>query len=547
MRAVLAVGWLCLLLIGCGGQEPERAGHAAPLRLGWAGSPDALHPGTAVLAQAHILFELVYDALFHLDMDGRFAPNLTKSWSASADGRTLVYELRDDAFFHDGKKLTARDVVFSYNFYKAHPEFPLLYPYTQHFKRVEVLGEYQVQIELAEAIPNIESQLAFLYILSEHIWAAHAEGEAAALFANEEMVGSGPFKLVEYRQSEFVLLAAHKEHPLRAPQIDELVLQTFASKDALVQALRIGQVDAITEIPQTALATLRRVDDIEVLSGTPYLPEVTDIIINQVAPENCPQGGICSGHPALRDREVRRALASAIDKQQLIDVVLLGLGVPGLTLLPQGLDAWYNDELVDYSFDPALARRVLDEAGYVDADGDGIRQMPDGGAPLNFRLNWPADMPIAPRMAQLLTAMWTQVGIGITPQSMDADALSSACCPTFDYDLIIWGWTTGPDPSFLLSVMSSERIASGGNESGYASARFDSLYDAQRLEVDAARRQELVWELQRLVHEEVAYIIPFYPLAVQAYRTDRFGGWPTATRRVGLETPDVLSALSGGP
>ncbi len=541
MRTSCAVALLWCACAGCGDPAPE----SAQLRMGWAGSPDALHPGTAVLAQSHILFELVYDAMFHLDMDGGFSPNLAKSWRASADGCTLTYDLRHDAVFHDGQPLTARDVAFSYNLYKAHPEFPLLHPYTQYFARVEALGEYQVQIELAEAIPNIESQLAFLYVLPAHIWSVHAEGAAAALFANEAMVGSGPFKLVEYRQGEFVLLAAHKEHPLRAPRIDELVLQTFSSKDALVQALRIGQVDAITEMPHTALAALRRADDIEILTGTPYLPEVTDIIINQIGPERCPQGGICSGHPALRDRQVRRALALAVDKQQLIDVVLLGMGVPGLTLLPSGLDAWYNGELADYSFDPAQARSALDAAGYVDGDGDGIRQMPGSGAPLNFRLNWPADMPIAPRMAQLLTAMWTQVGVGITPQSMDADALSSACCPTFDYDLIIWGWTTGPDPSFLLSVMSSERIDSGGNESGYTSARFDSLYAEQRLEANAERRRELVWELQRIAHEDVAYIIPFYPLAVQAYRTDRFVGWPVDTRRVGLETPDVLSALSG--
>ncbi len=89
-------------------------------------------------------------------------------------------------------------------------------------------------------------------------------------------------------------------------------------------------------------------------------------------------------------------MAHATDKQKLIDVILLGLGAPGLTLIPDGLGVWYNNTLKDYEFDVAKANQILDDAGYMDADGDGVRDMPDGSRPLTFRLNWPSDSHYRP-------------------------------------------------------------------------------------------------------------------------------------------------------
>jgi peptide/nickel transport system substrate-binding protein len=183
----------------------------------------------------------------------------------------------------------------------------------------------------------------------------------------------------------------------------------------------------ITEMPNTAVETLKKEPNIALETGSPLAPDVTDIIFNQVDPENCPteEGGLCTGHPALRDRNVRLALAHATDKQKLIDVILLGLGTPGLTLIPDGLGVWYNNSLKDYEFDIAKANKILDDAGYKDADDDGVRDMPDGSRPLNFRLNWPSDSLTAPRMAELLNEMWGQIGIALEMQAVDPDALTA--------------------------------------------------------------------------------------------------------------------------
>ena len=132
-------------------------------------------------------------------------------------------------------------------------------------------------------------------------------------------------------------------------------------------------------------------------------------------------------------------MAHATDKQKLIDVVLLGYGTPGLTLIPDGLGFWYNNTIKDYAFDVDKANQILDEAGYADTDGDGVREMPDGTQPLNFRVNWPSDSIDAPRQAELLSEMWAQVGIETELQATDPDALTAQCCPAFDFDIILWG------------------------------------------------------------------------------------------------------------
>ena len=546
-----------LILSACGGgqaateaaapAQPAAAETQAPpaataepsvLHVGYAGSPDTLNPGTAVLSEAYIMFELVYDSMYDLQLDGSFTLTLADSVDVSDDGLVYTYHIRDGVTFHDGTPLTAEDVAFSYNFYKANEDFPYMNPYTYYIDTVEATDNNDAVLTLTEAIPNIESQLVFMYILPKHIW----EGANPTEFENTEMIGSGPFKMVEYKQNEFVHLAANKDYYLGAPKIDEVIFQTFENQDALVQAIKTGQVDMITEMPNTAVAALKNTENVEVVIGAPFAPEVTDIILNQVSPENCPtaDGGVCSGHPALLDRNVRLALAYATDKQKIIDVVLLGLGTPGLTLIPDGLGVWYNNTIKDYPYDVAKANQVLDDAGYKDANGDGIRDMPDGSRPLTFRLNWPSDSLTAPRMAELLGEMWGEIGVSLEPQAVDPDALTAQCCPAFDFDIMIWGWGSDPDPNLLLGVMTTDQIPTGSSETGYSNPEFDDLYNQQATAPDFQTRKDTVWKMQQIVFDDVVYIIPFYAQATEAYRTDRFTGWITDQPKVALEDPTSL-------
>lgn len=524
-------------------ESPAETMKPVVVRIGWGGSPDTLNPGTAILTEAYVVFESVYDSMFELQLDGTFAPGLAESWEISEDGKVWTFKIHNGVKFHDGEPLTAEDIVFTYKFYQSHEDFPYMPVYTEYFESIEATDESTVVIRLSEPIGNMESQLVYMFVLPEHIWAEYDDPTGAVEFENEEMIGSGPFKMVEYKQGEFVHLAAVKDHFATPPKIDEVVFQTFDNQDALVQALVTGQVDMITEMPNTAVPTLRNAENIQLVTGAPLAPEVTDIIPNQTTEENCPaeEGGVCSGHPALRDRNVRVALAHATDKQKIIDVVLLGLGTPGLTLIPDGLGVWYNDAIQDYAFDIDEANRILDEAGYADSDGDGVREMPDGSNPLNFRLFWPSDSATAPRIAELLAETWGQIGVKLQPQALDPDALTSVCCPTFDFDIIIWGWGSDPDPGFLLSVHLTGEIPTGNSETGYSNPEFDELFAQQATALDKEQRREIIWKMQEVLHRDVAYIIPYYAQATQAYRTDRFTGWITDQPKVALE--DVTSLV----
>ncbi|GAB4498744.1 MAG: ABC transporter substrate-binding protein [Anaerolineales bacterium] len=530
---------LALLLSACGGGGGAAQNQPAVVRVGWAGSPDTLNPGMAILVEAYTIFELVYDSMYDLNLDGSFTLSLAESASVSEDGTVWTFKIRDGVKWHDGQPLTAEDVAWTYNLYKDTPEYPYLSGYyTTYFDTIEATANNEVILTLTEAIPNIESQLVFLYVLPKHIW----EGVDKLEYENTEMIGSGPFKMAEYVQNEFVRLTANKEHFSSPPKVDEVIFQTFENQDALVQAIKTGQVDMVTEMPNTAAESLKSDSNIELVVGAPLAPGITDIIFNQVAPENCPEdGGLCTGHPALRDRNVRLAMAHATDKQKIIDVILLGLGSPGLTLIPDGLGVWYNDSLSDYEFDTAKANKILDDAGYADTNNDGIREMPDGSQPLTFRLNWPSDSINAPRMSELLAEMWRAIGITLEPQAVDPDALTAQCCPAFDFDIIIWGWASDPDPSALLYVYTTEAIPTGSSETGYSNPAYDELYNKQQVELDFEARKDIVWEMQKIVHDDVVYIIPFYDANVQAFRKDRFTGWITDQAKV--ELSDVTSLI----
>ena len=531
---------LALLISSCGGIA---ASAPVVLRIGWAGSPDTVNPGTAVLSEAYTIFALVYDTIYEYQLDGTYKLDVAESADVSDDGLTWTFKIRDGIKFHDGQPMTAKDVAFSVNLYKNNGDFIYLNAYTTNFDTVEATDDNTVVITLLNAVPNMDYLLSYLYVVPEHIWKDHAEAPASTEFENVAMIGTGPFKMVEYKQNEFVHLAANKDHFSTSPKIDEVVFQTFESNDVLVQSLKTGQVDMITEMPATAVEALKGDANIKVLTGSPYAPAVTDIIFNQANPENCPTdvGGICSGHPALLDRNVRLALAHATDKQKLIDVVLLGFGTPGLTLIPDGLGPWYNSTLNDYEFDVAKANQILDDAGYLDTDGDEVREMPDGSRPLNFKLHWPSDSIDSPRTAELLSEMWKEVGVTLELQAIDPDALTAECCPAFDYDIMIWGWGSDPDPNLLLSVYSTGEIPNGYNETGYSNPAYDELHTQQGIELDADKRREIVWQMQQIVFDDVVYIIPYYDQQIQAYRVDRFSGWITDKPK--LELSDISSLL----
>jgi peptide/nickel transport system substrate-binding protein len=546
---------LGLLLAACTAASPSpsagpsgSAGAATggTVRIGIGGSPDSLNPGNGLLSESYTLYELVYDTPIGLDFAGNFVPELATSWDVSDDGLTWTLELVADATFHDGTSLTSEDVKFTLELYRDTADFVYLPAYPDVFETIEAPDPTHVTITTSEPVGNFESRMVFMYIVPKHIW---EDVEDPVAFENEEMIGSGPFSLVENRTDEFTRLAANTDYWGEPPFVDEVIFQTISNADARVAALTNEEVDMITEFPATAVATLRSAENIEVVEADPVSGSLRDVFFNMVDPDQCPtdDGGECTGHPALLDIAVRRALATAVDKQQIIDVAQLGLATPGLSMVPAGLGDFFASDVQDYAYDADAANALLDDAGYADSDGDGIRECKAGQdcptGDLTFRFNYPTDIDSAPREAELLQDMWEAIGVRIEIQGLDPDTLTSVCCPTFDYDIMLWGWGSDPDPSFLLSVLTCAEIPSGTSESGYCNPDYDELYARQGVETDPAQRVAIVHEMQQILIDDVPYIIPYYGKNVEAYRTDTFTGWNAELGSLGLEDPSQLSIL----
>ena len=347
-------------------------------------------------------------------------PEIATDWSVADDGLTWTMHIRDDAVFHDGTPLTAEDVAFSIQLYKDTPDFPYLPSYATYFDTIEATDATTVTLTTKHPIGNFEANMAFMYVLPKHIWedvaACPAKDDSCddpIEFQNLDMIGSGPFKLAEYKRREFTRLAANDDYWNGRPNIDEVIFQTYKNADSRVQALTSGEVDAISEFPATAYTALSNAENVHVHAADIGAGgDLTDILFNTVSPENCPtdDGGKCTGHPALQEVDVRRALAMAIDKQNIIDVALVGLGSPGVGFVPPGLGDYFIGTDADIPYDPAGANALLDQAGYVDTDGDGIRECKAGQdcptGDLTFRFNFPDDSDTAPREAELIADMW---------------------------------------------------------------------------------------------------------------------------------------------
>jgi peptide/nickel transport system substrate-binding protein len=551
LRAALALA-LALLLVACGGGggsaatpapadsttapaatagagEPTAAPAAGggTLRIGRTAAPDSLNPGSGYIVEAFDLWDLVYDTLIRIDLNNQPYPGLAQEWSVSDDGLTWTFTLPEGAAWHDGTPLTSADVKFTYDMLNSFDSFGLLKDYTSLLTEVTAPDPTTVTISFEQPVANSDERFATVYILPQHIWSQLGDEAAVLEFENLEMIGSGPFRMAEYVPGEFTRLSAVKDHYRTPPKIDEVIFRVFGNGDAMVQALRSGEIDLIDVPSNTVVPTLQSDASITVEIGSGL--SLSDIFFNIVTPENCPpEDGVCSGHPALQDVQVRQALAHATDKQALIDGILLGLGEPGLSLVTPGHGEAFAGELEDYAFDLERANQLLEEAGYRDSDGDGVREMPgDPATPLNFRYSYPSDQYASDgqRFFELLNDQWSQAGVALTLTPLDSDALAAICCPAFDFDIIRWGWEAGADPASLLYITTTEQIPTGVSEAGYSNPEYDALYQQQLTTIDRAGRTAIIHQMQEILLRDVPYIIPYYGQTVQAYRTGAFDGW----------------------
>lgn len=487
---------------------------------------DSFNPFVAV-ASGYTIFAMTYENLTSYDT-GTLArsPGIAESWETSEDGLTWTFHIREGITWHDGEPLTANDVEYTYN-RVIQDHVGAFFSYLRLVESVTAPDESTVVIQTTRPTPQMESII--IPILPEHVWGDISKEDAKTV-ENIPIVGSGPFELVEYEPGQFARLEANQNYWAGAPKIDEIVYRVFNNQDAAVEALKSGEIDAIDELEPNLFESLQGIDTITTHAAD--IISFDEIAMNVGALQG-------DGHPALRDLAVRQAIAHAIDKQTLIDRVLLGYGSLGSTIVTPATGAFHYEPTEEeiYEFDIAAANQILEDAGYLDTDDDGVRQMPGGGEPLEFRYFVRSQNNDTVKVSQFVQGWLEQIGIATEVSSLSDNKLTDVIIDG-EYDLFHWGWFGDVDPDFILSVMTCGQrpeLNEGGSNIGgiwsdsyYCDETFDQGFVAQKGLLDSGERTTLIHDMQRQVYLDAPYVVLWYDKDLQAYRNDRFTGYVTS-------------------
>jgi peptide/nickel transport system substrate-binding protein len=461
-------------------------------------------------------------------------PGLAESWTASDDGLTYTYTLREGLLWSDGTPLTADDVAWTVNTSRDQGWMN----HSSITANLEATAVDARTVTITSSVPDPKLPTMDVYILPKHIWEEQAAGDITTYDALDG-VGAGPFTLQEWKSGQSWTMKANPNYWKGAPAIDQVVFRVFTNADAMVAALKKGEIDAANAVPSSAFADLQSAEGIEAIFGTQG--SMSELAMNGMG------GGLGDGHPALQDVDVRHAIHHAIDKQVLFDRVINGYGVQGTTLSVSPDPAWKPaiPEAEQYTYDPAKAQQLLDDAGYIDTNGDGVREMPGGGQELVFRYAERSESEVAAPIRELITGWLEQIGIGTEVSVVDDTQLTDVVA-SGEYDLFVWGWTPFVDPDPMLSYFRCEQLttsldAYGYNDANWCSDEYDALYTQQNQELDRTKRIELVHQMLRLFYDQSTYVVLFEDAELQAYRTDRFSGW---TRQPAETGPVLFSNTS---
>jgi peptide/nickel transport system substrate-binding protein len=340
---------------------------------------------------------------------------------------------------------------------------------------------------------------------------------------NMPSVTSGPFHLVSWSQGRSWTLERNPYYWGPKPSVDEIQYTLYTNQEGLVQALRNGEVDAIDNFEPSLLATMQNTPHVTVQKS------VSDWWLN-LAFNFGGQGPGADPLPALHDLQLRKAIEMAIDKKAIAEKVYQGTATPGDTIVRPASTFWHLDipSAQEFPYSPSDANALLDEAGYKDTDGDGVREDPKTGDPLRLRMPVATDTEGALEAGQLIVGYLKAIGIdvGLLPSS---DAKMNDYWATGNFDAYIWYWSGDPDPNYQLSVFTSGQCG-GWSDGCWKDPHFDQLYEEQRTTMDQTARLKLVQEAQRYQYEQVPSVVLAYPNSLSAYRNDRYRGWVPAPR-----------------
>lgn len=506
------------------------------LRLGWTNDPDNLNPFIGYESSSYEIWAINYDLLVGFraeDYTNQPGIGLASAWETSDDGKVWTFTIVDGATWQDGEPVTARDVAFTYN-YVIDNKMGMFIDYMTFIEKVEATDDTHVVFTCSKPKANMLG--LWMPILPEHIWSKVDPGEAERGYKNAPpIVGSGPFQCVEWKKGEFVRMEAYKDYWKGAPKIDEVIFQTYQNSDTMAQDLKSGAIQSAWNIPEAQFETLNNTPGLEAIEAVTI--GLDELAFNCADQREYPKS---KGHPVLQDPAFRQALQWAIDKEKIVAFAYSGHAAPADSLLTRDFYApdqdfyWPLDD--PYTFDLDKAKAALDAAGYVDSNGNGVREYK--GKDISLRLYARTESTNSQKCGRLITGWFKDIGLDIKFEVIDDGALGDKqynwegddFAP--DFDMFIWGWGGDFDPNFILSVLLTSQIGSW-SDCNWSNKEYDKLFLEQQTQTDIQERIATVHRMQEIIYDESPYIPLVYPLDLLAANTTDWTGWVRANEGKG--------------
>lgn len=486
---------VCLLLFaGCRNQDPLLLDGEAPSVPTYGdtfieasiGEPSNLLPVLASDSASSDISALVYNGLIRYDKNLNLEGELAESWEISEDNLTITFHLRKNVLWHDGAPFTSADVLYTYQLY-TDPKTPTAYAESyRQVARAEAPDPHIFKVTYDKPYAPALASWG-VSILPKHL----LEGtEITKSPLSRKPIGTGPYRFVDWKSGESLVLEANPDYFEGAPYIRRVLYRVIPDLSTQFLELQSGGLDFMGLTPiqyQTQTDTLafkRRFNKYRYLAfGYSYL-------------------GYNLKRPLFQDKRVRQAIAHAIDKQELIDGVLLGLGQAATG--PYKPDTWvYNPDVKRYPHDPARARELLAEVGWRDSDGDGV--LDREGRKFSFTIVTNQGNDLRVKSAEIIQRRLQEIGIEVKIRVIEWASFLKEFINPGNFDVTILGWTGGPEPDQYNIWHSSKTGPRELNFIGFNNAEVDDLLERGRRTFDQAERKVIYDRFQAVLAEEQPY------------------------------------------
>ena len=496
----------------------DEGGKKKVLKIGWGQDVQTLNPFVAQDEENFRIWALNWDLLVNFDPDDVSpAPGIAESWDISKDKKAVTFHLLEDAKWSDGEPITSKDVKYSLETLGTNG---LIFSgYTSNVTKVDTPDEHTAVVHTDQPDARIVGGL-FVYMIPEHVYGESTVKQLTGSYQPKlPLVGSGPFVVTEFTRGRIVKMERNPNWRGEQPNYDEIQFIKYGTADAVIRALKLGEIDATMEVEPTAFNQVEKVDGIKAVRAPS--PSFTQLAFNLCSKENCPDAKF---NPAVQDRVVRQAVAYAVDRNRVNEISSRGTSFVGHGILPTYYKSFYEKPSEDYDYDPDKANQLLDDAGYT-REGDGVRKK--GDLTLSFDLFVRSESPSDTQAAKVIAEQASEVGIEFKVQVVSVDKLTEITTrkndgvPAPDFDSFVWGWGGDPyDPSALLELVTTGDIG-GSSDSFYSNPEYDRLFKQQTGEFDADKRKELVRQMVDLTQRDLPYLVLTEDPYLTAYRTDR--------------------------